>query len=25
PGAQPLTAEFLETYRRGFDAGRERG
>jgi hypothetical protein len=25
PGAQPLTAEFLVTYRRGFDAGRERG
>ena len=25
PGAQPLTAEFLGTYRRGFDAGRERG
>jgi hypothetical protein len=25
PGAQPLTAEFLATYRRGFDAGRDRG
>jgi hypothetical protein len=25
PGTQPLDPEFLATYRRGFDAGRERG
>jgi hypothetical protein len=25
PGTEPLAPEFLSTYRRGFDAGRERG
>jgi hypothetical protein len=25
PGGQPLSSQFLDTYRRGFDAGHERG